>query len=425
MIAKSDIKTWTMLCRIALHGSTIFLENIISPEKLQKNYSNYTFKNARIFFLLNSLAEVQKAGIAMTRWIKFAESELKNELSKPWDTFHQLTLESLIDEQSVWQRKLAEVLVTLICFSTTNKVKYYYHYLSIADLQRYEAVIQEQRDFFSGASSTTENAVAQLRRKIETTEGGIDNLGKCWYLKNKQSIQNHRRGPLLSSFRQRFIEALSISSLREKTALVYTYGKGFSEASRNIHFSPGKPDVNDAVGRFSFGITQSGLLAIYIINRAHSLLKIKPKGLNQQIQKLKDSDVYGKSPTTGKARVGDFVLTRGIYLGEVLATDKSAFGYESYLVKYLDKTPVNDIFEDWLTAFDVQLFMRKKEIAKRTREELAAFEAETREELPTFSDSEIDAAVRNSVREIWRRGVREWLKRQVAIKRKKLHPKGK
>lgn len=124
---------------------------------------------------------------------------------------------------------------------------------------------------------------------------------------------------MLASFRHQLKIALPITTHRERTALGYTYSLSYGETSGNIHFNAIRLDVNNPEERFSFGLAQCGLLAVAILQRAHDLSGLKPEGINAKLMNL-DRDIFSKNnPTLKKLEIGDFVLTNGPFLGEVVS----------------------------------------------------------------------------------------------------------
>ena len=219
--------------QIALLGTATFLERIVPKDKLESEYTRFNKTNARNFLLLKLLTEVQKAGFVFSRWIKFLET---NASSKPNNVNDQI-METFIDEQSLWQRKLTEGLVFLINFSSTNELPFYYHFLLIQELDRHHNILLEQKDFFSHGSELTQKNITQFTKQIQSVEDEIGDLSKCWYLSEAKPLSKRRHWPVTSSLRHQMKRALSIAAPREKTALAYTYGQSYAETSGNIHFN--------------------------------------------------------------------------------------------------------------------------------------------------------------------------------------------
>lgn len=401
--------------QIALLGTATFLERIVLKEKLESEYVRFNKTNARNFLLLKVLTEVQKAGFVFSRWIKSLES---NASSKPKSVNDQI-METFIDEQSLWQRKLIEGVVLLINFSSTNELPFYYHFLLLQELDRYRNMLLDQKDFFSRGSALTQKNLMLLTKRIQSVENEIGDLSKCWYLSETKPLSKRKERPTTSSLRQQMKGALSIAAPREKTALAYTYGQSYGETSGNIHFNVTRLDLTDLRSRFSYGFAQCGQLALRIIQRAHDLTRLKPEGINKLLMRQDRNRPPNKAPTLKKFEKGDFVLANGPYLGEVIDITTSAFGYENYLVKYLEQTSLEGIDEDWLPSFEVQLFMKRAEMVRNVRNNTLQMEQdESGTPSPEFSEQEIYESTRDAVMEMWRRGLRKYFERTMIPKYK-------
>ena len=400
--------------QIALLGTATFLERIVPKEKLESEYIRFNKTNARNFLLLKLLTEVQKTGFVFSRWIKSLES---NASSKPNSVNDQI-METFIDEQSLWQRKLMEGLVVLINFSSTNELPFYYHFLLLQELDRYRNMLLEQKHFFSRESALTQKTITLLTKQIQTVENEIGDLSKCWYLSEAKSISKRRPWRVTSSLRKQLKRALSIAAPREKTALAYTYGQSYGETSGNIHFNVTRLDLTDLHSRFSFGFAQCGQLALRIIQRAHDLTEVEPEGINKLLMRQDRNRLSNKAPTIKKLEKGDFVLANGPYLGEVIDITTSVFGYESYLVKYLEETPLEGIDEDWVPSFEVHVFMKRAEMARDVRDVLQKEASEPIFPSPEFSEQEIWESARDAVMEMWRVGIRKYVERTMIPKHK-------
>lgn len=400
--------------QIALLGTATFLERIVPKEKLESEYIRFNKTNARNFLLLKLLTEVQKTGFVFSRWIKSLES---NASSKPNSVNDQI-METFIDEQSLWQRKLMEGLVVLINFSSTNELPFYYHFLLLQELDRYRNMLLEQKDFFSRGSALTQKNIMLLTKRIQSVEDEIGDVSKCWYLSEAKPLSKRRHWPVTSSLRQQMKRALSIAVLREKTALAYTYGQSYTETSGHIHFNVTRLDLTDLRSRFSFGFAQCGQLALRIIQRAHDLTEVEPEGINKLLMRQDRNRLSNMAPTSKKLEKGDFVLANGPYFGEVIDITTSYFGYESYLVKYLEETPLEGIDENWFPSFEVQLFMKRAEMDRNLRNVLEENAPAPGIPLSEFSEQEIWDSAREAVIEMWRVGIRKYFERTIIPRRK-------
>jgi hypothetical protein len=61
-----------------------------------------------------------------------------------------------------------------------------------------------------------------------------------------------------------------------------------------------------------------------------------------------------QSLKTKPAETGDIVCVHGDYT-EVLNVTMSKYGYPAYHVKYIERSPLADVPEDWFAGFEVKL----------------------------------------------------------------------
>lgn len=389
---------------IALLGPANFLEELIPKEKLSE-YAHFTKDNARSFLLLKLLTEVQKVGFKMGQWNEYLE---KNIDVKGDNTEAQI-LDAMIDEQSLWQRKLAEGLVLLINFSETNRSEFYHHFLLIQERQYYEQMLREQQDFFERENEITKRTIDHLSEKIASEEDNISNMSHCWYLTSKKRVAG-KRGNQLNSFKDQLLIALEKAKKREKLALGYIYSNTYGETSSNIHFSALKKEYNDLLERFHFGFAQCGLLITAILIRAHSLTNMKPKGINESVVSS-----FSKENNSGNAlkiglELGDFALVGGAYLAEILENNSGKYGYENYLVKYLIDSPIEGIKKAWFSADHVSPYIKRNELEHDLKLKI---QKEHDQVEPPFSENEIQDAIYESVIFAWENGLGEYFKRET------------
>lgn len=398
---------------VSLFGPALFLGRLVPKEKLLE-YVHFTEQNARDFLLLRLLTEVQKVGFVMGRWNDFLDRRAES----PQTDAEEQGLDSLVDEQSLWQRKLLEGLVLLINFSSTNESNYYYHFLLLQELEHYRGMLKEQEDFFQHGSALTGKTVGRLVQQVERIETDMGLLTKCWYLPDPKPVHKRKAWPVLASLRQQLKSALSVATRREKTALGYTYGLSYGEMSGNIHFGATRLDYTSLDERFSFGLAQCGLLSIAILQRAHDLTNVMPEGINARLMTADRNSPSKSNPTVKRLEKGDFVFADGPHLGEVIDVVTSVFGYEGYLIEYLADTPLEGIDRAWFPSVEVQLFMKRKEIAEGVLAQLKRDASEADTPALSISDAELQQATKEAVIELWRAGLAQYTKRVVTAKRK-------
>jgi hypothetical protein len=245
---KEEIERLEMFRHAVLLGPAELLELLSPPDC-------HTKDRARDYYVHKCLVEVQKVGFAISRWIDSVNAVTSNE--KASKTVVSLSIEAIVDEQSVWRRKLAEILSSAICFSAANEQSYYHHHFLVAEYVRVNYDSKEQEDSFGSRSATIEEYARKLWSEIDALERtGSIQPARCWYLSKPVPVNsipcNHWR-KLESSAKQRLMRALQDGTNPEKRALGFCYDNAFSNPSAAIHFSllprPREPNFGD----FKFG----------------------------------------------------------------------------------------------------------------------------------------------------------------------------
>lgn len=387
--------------QIALGGPAAFYEAAFSDDELPARFAAPTPQTAREFLILRTLAEVQKYGAAARRW----EGEEKAHASG--SRFDAVVLESLDVGRAAWRRRLLEALVSLICFSTTNEQEYYHHFLSLRGCDRERRRISDERDFFGAESELAKRRLIAARQVVDGARTQLPGTPNCWYLR---SGDNYRE----SHFRNRYLYALKHAQPAEKTALGYTYDLSFGDASEELHFGvvDSEPENQDHSQRSA---ALCGLLVVSILRRAHELCSVEPRGINKSVMDPANRDRPISALLSSRAKVGDFILTAGPHLGEVLETRQTPFGYESYRIAFLDDRHGPGLGEDWLPAPAIGMFMSRDEMVRDVQTRIA----EHTNNALALTNEELQTSTRAAVREAWDLGLRQYVTRQVESAKQK------
>ncbi|MBC8351196.1 MAG: hypothetical protein H8E66_04370 [Planctomycetes bacterium] len=384
----------------ALKGSATFLETLVPPAEIPE-YDHFDRANSRTFVLLRTLIEAQKSAFAMTRWHKFDKS---TDLDRPLEELNggdRLLLESHVDEQSLWQRKLSEALVLLINFSLTNELQFYYHFLLLHDLFRQGSKVREQTRFFGQPSQTAQARLDSIRTEFDAVENETGDISRCWYMDAKG--QNRRN----ASFSRQLEIALASATPLERTALGYTYLKGFGEASGNIHLNFLRSEHARPYACFASGFASCGMLAMCVLDRAHQLSGVSPSGINEHFINGRDS--VGRDGTKNAAAEGDFVLVEGPSLGVVEEVRSGPFGYEAYRVRKVEPSADDEIEWDWFTAFDLTPFQDREGLLEGLQQSMAEYAAQGAELDPPPSEVEMEESIQQAMALMWREGLGEYI----------------
>lgn len=129
--------------------------------------------------------------------------------------------------QSLYTRRLIEILSELINFSQINTNPYFDHYLLYKELDQYKKRSSDFKTYFEIANSNTQEAIDHLKFSIAHAEKSIQ-LDKCWYLKKTKEGSPKLGGEAaLQSFQSVFNQALSRASRAERVVMGSYYGDAF------------------------------------------------------------------------------------------------------------------------------------------------------------------------------------------------------
>ena len=360
----------------------------------------------RLAFIYRVLDEVQKAGICIHDWFE----TLKDDDPKADATDHmtRLVVQWLQDQQNFRARKLAEVLVDLICFSETNEAEYYRDYLRLRDLDATVRSLKDQKDFFGFRRRNTEYGLNWAEKDIVAREGKLD-LSKRWYLKNPGRFQQNwkLKGVEFSSFRKRYIHSLRLALPNELAALGKTYVHAYGAMSSEVHFTPQKISSDFDPNTVYLGFDRVGLLCFAILIRCQLLLGVVPEGANAQLRKMHDENT-GPAEIVGqlkqeKFEVGDFVWANGD-ICEVIKIERSEIGYVSYLLRYIEKPPIPDIKEDWFAGFETRLVAKRSfaQEAMRSSQNDPNIDEDTKRRFRDMPDEKREEMLGHAVAKLWR-----------------------
>lgn len=144
-----------------------------------------SYADARAYYVFGVLNEVIKAGTAMVRWKEVMEDprEGRERDAEEQDHIGRLILEAIVDEQHIWMRKLAEILINLICFSQTNDQEYYRALMAATQLEAYLGLQGDFRDFYSFENRNVNHSIDFWLERLQHISSTI-NLEDCWFLQD-------------------------------------------------------------------------------------------------------------------------------------------------------------------------------------------------------------------------------------------------
>jgi hypothetical protein len=110
-------------------------------------------------------------------------------------------IEAVYDEQSLWVRKLIEILVNLINFQDTNFNEAFRIYLSAENLELFLGKQKDFKDFYAFASGNIESSIQDYLQRIETDLKTLG-LQNIWFV--DQGRLKAKALPIFSSVLSRY-----------------------------------------------------------------------------------------------------------------------------------------------------------------------------------------------------------------------------
>lgn len=361
----------------------------------------------RDYYLYSVFNETDKAGISMMMHSEFVRESKATHDPKKHEDNQRLSdniLQSKIDELTIWQRKMTEILIDLGGFRQANTEDYFRHFIVVHELSDKRKAQKDFRTFYNCKNKNLDDQIIELEQKAAQLATKLDPK-KCWYV--KPNNQGHITTGLMG-FEGRFKSVFQKMKDVEK-AVLRTYGTSFGRQSDMLHpstISKGKhkPLNLDDV---DLHIVRIGILSLHVISAAKDLLRIhNVKGFLKTVADLAKKNEYPvtlfKKQTSPKIEVGDFVIAYSD-LAEVTNVIKSDYGYKSFKVKYLEKPPMPNIPEDTFTAEYVHLLYRKKDLDEAMRKTIKQIEPERKR----ISVKRLEDALRGGVIDTWNSGLKE------------------
>ena len=280
----------------------------------------------------------------------------------------RIDYEAIIDDQQFRARKLVEVLVDAILFSTTDDQVHYSDYFLLHELNECVQSQKDRYEFFGHHNKNSEWAANRLCEKIRNFEKTGLNPTTRWYVKNGEALKEKwiKNGVPFSSFRYRYKMILPIALPSEFNTIGKTYIHAYG-MSKDVHFTPHDMSSNFTAEQVYRGVDRVGLLILALIIRCQLLFNRVPEGINKYYREMHDNNTapaeLAMSLKIKPADVGDIVWIHGDY-AEVLAIAMSNYGYPAYQVKYIERSPLAEVPEDWFAGFEVKLVARKEKVEK-------------------------------------------------------------
>lgn len=402
---------WDIPIDFCLRGAKALGDQLGMSEQDYLHVAGAARADCRAHVLYTALDEVKKTALYLMRLREFFDAPID-----PRDNrVTRLVFSQVLEEQQARERRLMELLVTLILFTATNEQDYYRHLLLLEDLDGYLSANTDMEDFHGARSANVDASIDRYVEDIRRVEGSVD-LSRSWYQRQLALLPRRaqlRPGGLLSSMRSRVKAALPLMTAQEKLLFNFSYA-GYGAASEAVHYTVSPRDFMLRGGQEKRNISALGMFGMAILSRAHELLGRPTVPLIDQLQRMleqSDPAEMVHRHTVRDIKVGDFVLALND-LAEVIDVRESRFGYRSYKIRYLAEKPMPDIDEDWFQARFVQILMTRERALKDLQQlvEKGDLPKEFGEHLNSITDDELQPHLRKSLLDVWNAGLRNHVK---------------
>ena len=343
---QADTVLWDFCINVGLRGAHDLRKVLGLDETNFRHIAAIAHAKPSRCYIYRVLDEVQKAAISIMQWKEYLSDGLDfgRGDSEEKRQFGRLAVESVIDDQQFRARKLSEVLVDSILFSTTNDEDHFRDYFSLYELNETARSQQDRQEFFGFQNRNAGWHAEWLLARIQELESGGLNPTTRWYLAEPCKAQKRwtTKGVPFSSFRQRYRQVVSVALPSELMILGKSYIHAYG-MSKDVHFTPHDISSDFSVSDILMGTDKVALLILALVIRCQHLLDCVPEGVNRQYREMHDGNAYPTALVDGlktrPADVGDIVWVQGD-VAEVIDVTTSTYGYPAYHVKYLETPPI-------------------------------------------------------------------------------------
>ena len=385
MLSEREEKRWELFISVGVMGADELRKELGLNELNFQRLSPNLNREPKKYFLYRVLDEIQKAALKIDEWKKDLSETETNKLQR-------IDYETVIDDQQFRARKLAEVLVDAILFSTTDDQAHYADYFLLQELNECARSQEDRYEFWGFHNKNSEWSANWLCEQIRTLEKAGLNPKTRWYIRDAAPLNDKwmKKGVPFSTFRDRYKKILPIALPGEFNTLGKSYIHAYS-MSKDVHFTAHDTSSDFDEEQILRGVDRVGLLILALIIRCQLLLGRAPDGINKRYREMHDSNTepaqLAQSLKNKPAEVGDIVWIQGDH-AEVLSVTMSKYGYPAYHVKYIEHSPLAEVPEDWFAGFEVKLVAKKATIEQAAAATAQEIEKSTgkREDYPTMLD---------------------------------------
>lgn len=369
------------------------------------------------YYLYGVLNEVEKACFAMMQtadWIKESEAGYDpKDFDEEKQRINDNLLQSKIDELSVWERKMTELMVALVGFRNANEENYYRHFLAVHELQH---LSHSQKDLSEYYDMRSENYTYQQQELHELIDGIAVNLDvtKTWYVqKNREGVLKRK----LQSFDKRFEYAFERMEEQLRATLRTQY-LSFGSQSRHIHVGTVSDKRNLELKDVSAHVGRIGMLTMHVVVLVKELLSAEGDGgAIETCTRIVNENDYPvdlhRRRTNPDVIVGDFVVAGGDLAQVIRVNTSQKYGFKSFRVRFLEREPLPGITEDEFVGEHIRRIYRGEDLIKQTVEMAKKLNPDIEP-----SSEEINQSMCEGIVVEWNNGLKEYALNQPGGKQK-------
>lgn len=397
---------WDYAIKCAFEGGHDLRKQLNLDEDNFRFRAPYSHKNTRNIFIYQAIDEAQKSATCLMRWKEFfSENSTEIRSQESEDTKKQIrriTQQAVLEEQSLRCRKLAEILADTILFSNTNEDIYFKDYFYFCELVEYQSDQNDRNEFFCFKNRNSEHHIKWLKEQILRLEKNGLEIEKRWYLDDPKSITS-LKNIKLCSFRSKYKKISSYQNAEILTLLGKSYLHVYGE-SRKIHFSANDTSESFNQNNYSLKAKKVSVLLIHLLLKAQELSLVSSPKMNKLLSGIKTENVDSKpykELTTSQANIGDYVLAHGD-LVQVIEERQSKYGYFCYHVRYIGKSPLEEISDDWFASFEIKKIGSKTELLKNVKSIISKYADIDENAIASINDEEFEQCLSQSIDEVLR-----------------------
>lgn len=337
-------------------------------ETAYRSFVGADFSAPKDYFLYGELDQVYKTSFSLKNLRGFMGEHpskwKKHNDDLGWHLFRMM-VETIMDQLHALQRKLAEILIVLLNFKSTNQEDAYRAYLAAQTLDDLFRVRKDWKEFYGLEDAQIDGDIAKYQKTVTDCLSKLG-VSTIWFL-NMAKFDEGKTMPF-ASIRTMFLEAIKVANDEEKLVLGASYDEAFAVRSAALHNSVGRRQTELNENRIIGEMVRCCLLGFHIIRNVHELTAIPFSKEMQEFQShySKTNAVTVFQDARAKdLHVGDIVLVYG-EVGEITERIETQYGYTSFGVKCLTAPASAGTPEQVFFSMFVEKLCAKNEIRQYT-----------------------------------------------------------